>query len=95
MRESIIRSNIIKYLRSAGAYARSVHGSPYMAGMPDIVACYNGKALMLEVKCPKKQATPLQAAELERWRNAGAIAEVVHSVEDVACLLKSIAPMTS
>jgi hypothetical protein len=64
------------------------HGSVYSAGQPDLLGCYQGRTLALEVKRPGGRPTKLQLATLEKWRNAGAIAAVVRSVEDVRELLE-------
>lgn len=87
LERDIVRA-ILTYLnRLPCCYARKVHGSTYMAGWPDIIACHNGRLLALEVKQPGRQATPLQAAELAKWRAAGAVCGVVCSVEEVKVLL--------
>lgn len=58
------------------------------AGRPDIDACYQGQAFKLEVKRPGGRLTKLQAERLARWRAAGAVAEVVCSVDDVKRLIE-------
>lgn len=89
--EKSITAGILRYLNSLpGCYACKVHGGPYMAGWPDIVGCYQGRALALEVKRPGNRATKLQLAVLRKWREAGAVAGVVTSVEDVKELVSLI-----
>jgi hypothetical protein len=41
------------------------------SGIPDIIACYNGKFLAIECKAGKNKPTPLQERELNRIMNAG------------------------
>lgn len=60
----------------------------YSAGEPDIDCCYRGRAVKLEVKRPGGKPTKLQEATLGKWKAAGAIVGVVHSVEDVKELLR-------
>jgi hypothetical protein len=88
MRESAIQQKILDYLRGLPeCYARKIHGSIYGSGIADILGVYRGRALVLEVKQDGKKATPLQARELDRWHQGGAIVGVVCSVDDVQALL--------
>ena len=57
-------------------YMGIYHFSPYMAGMgrsgiPDIIACYNGKFLGIEGKAGKGKTTALQERELHAIDAAG------------------------
>ena len=57
---------------------RIYHFSPFMAGMgragvPDIVACYNGKFLGIECKAGKGKVTALQGRELDGICAAGGV----------------------
>lgn len=89
-REVTITKNILAYLKMVpGCYARKTVGGPYGGGWPDIVGCWRGRMLALEIKTRTGRCTPLQTAELVRWEGSGALAGVVRSVEDVALLLKS------
>lgn len=89
-REASIVRAILEYLNSLpGCYAEKTWGGPYgNAGRPDIDGCINGRALKLEVKRPGGRLTKLQAERLARWRAAGAVAEVVCSVDDVKRLIE-------
>lgn len=49
-------------------------------GCSDLLVCFRGKFLALEVKRPGEFETPKQAAFLERVRQAGGFARVVRSV---------------
>jgi len=82
--EKTIVDAILKYLNSLeGCRARKIHGGPYMAGWPDILAIKNGRAYFFEVKRPGGKATKLQLYELDEWMRAGATVAVVESVEAV------------
>ncbi len=60
------------------------HGGLYgTAGVPDIICCYKGRFIALEVKAPDGKPTALQEATINRIREAGGVAEVVRSVEEV------------
>lgn len=71
-----------------GCYVIKTHGSIYSAGQPDLLGCYQGRTLALEVKRPGGKPTKLQQAVLKKWEAAGAITAVVTSVEEVKELLK-------
>ena len=87
--ESSITKSILKYLNGLpGCYAVKTRGDYRQAGQPDILGCYQGRTLALEVKRPGGKATPLQLATLAKWRQAGAVAGVVYSVEEVKKLLE-------
>ena len=86
--EKSIVNSIKRYLdKLPGCYVIKTHGSAYGAGQPDILGCYQGRTLALEVKRPGRKPTKLQQAVLKKWEAAGAIAAVVTSVEEVKELL--------
>lgn len=82
---------ILRLLRRAGAFAEKTHGSAgTRIGMPDIIACYKGYYIALEVKVPGKHATVPQERVLEEIRTAGGWGEVVTSVAEVKGILQVI-----
>ena len=59
------------------------HGSAFThRGRPDIEFFYKGHALFLEVKCPGARCSRAQTVEMKRLNDAGAIVEVVDSVDE-------------
>ena len=52
-------------------------------GVPDLLIVLNGRAVFLEVKVPGNNATPLQLRRLDEIRNAGGVAMVCRTVEEV------------
>ena len=53
-------------------------------GNPDIICAVEGRLFLFEVKKPEGgRLTKLQEATMKEWRNAGVVAEVVVSLEDV------------
>lgn len=87
--EKAIVNAIKRYLdKLSECYVIKTHGSIYSAGQPDLLGCYKGKTLALEVKRPGGKPTPLQLAVLKKWEAAGAIAAVVTSVEEVKTILQ-------
>ena len=88
MKESTLQHQIITYLRGRGAYVFKVVGSPYQQrGTPDLLVCWHGKFIGIELKIPGQEATPIQEHEIHKIREAGGCGVVVKSVGDVAILL--------
>jgi len=90
--ERAIVKAILAYLNGQpGCLARKRWGGGMgVAGDPDIDACIRGRSVQLEVKRAGEKPTPLQLKRLDEWRQAGAIAAVVTSVEDVKSLLTEV-----
>jgi Holliday junction resolvase len=78
--ESKISRAILTELRKAGAFAFKVHGGPMMmVGLPDIVACVDGRFVCFETKTPAKRKNVSRAQQRihELIRRAGGVAVVV------------------
>ncbi|MDT6519718.1 VRR-NUC domain-containing protein [Enterococcus faecium] len=88
--EKKAENSIKKYLDKLGAYYLKVHGSMYQpAGTPDILVCVNGRFIGIEVKRPGGgTVSALQKSKLNKIENAGGVAIVARSVEDVSTVLK-------
>lgn len=91
MRESQIQSIIMQNLRNRGAYIVKVIVAT-KTGIPDILCCYRGKFIGIEVKRPEtiKTVTELQKYNIEEIKKAGGIAIVATSALDVINLLEDI-----
>ncbi len=86
MLEKEIVAAIKKYLASLGSdvFFWKEHGGPYgTSGVPDIICCYKGRFLGLEVKLPDGRLTELQRRAIQKINDAGGIACRVESVEQV------------
>nr|WP_307989850.1 VRR-NUC domain-containing protein [uncultured Niameybacter sp.] len=90
MKESDIVRAILKYLKTIpNCFAWKEHGGMYgTAGVPDIIACIGGRFYAFEVKTEKGKATALQEATIRKIQNAGGIAAIVRSVDEVRVLLQ-------
>lgn len=89
--EKQIVNKIVEYLREVPqCVVRKRHGTAFgTAGDPDLYGTLAGRHFELEVKREGNPPTPLQEKRLEEWRVAGAMAGVVHSVQearDVLCV---------
>ena len=85
MKEKSIENKIKQYLKTVeDLYFFKEHGGLYgTAGVPDIICCYKGRFIALEVKAPDGKATALQDATIRRIIGAGGIARIVRSLEEV------------
>lgn len=78
--ESKISRAILTAIRKEGAFAFKVHGGPMMlVGLPDIIACVDGRFVAIETKTPEKRknVSAAQARIHELIRRAGGVAVVV------------------
>ena len=84
MKEQDIQKKIINYLEDIGAYVVKVV-SATKAGVPDLLVCYEGKFIAIEVKTPETRSnvSALQSYNLSKIENAGGYSLVAWSVEQV------------
>ena len=80
MLEQGIQTRIIKALSSKGVYVVKVV-SASRNGTPDLLCCFKGRFIAIEVKRPGEKPTELQNAKLEKIREAGGVAVWVDSLE--------------
>jgi len=92
-REKVLTDQVLKYLRARGGWWVKIHGGPYQtSGIPDIVGCYRGKFLGLEVK-PSGRKSDLslrQQVTLTRIRDAGGISALISSTQDALDVLDEV-----
>ena len=89
--EQAIQSDILKYLKSVGAYTIKVSAAT-KAGIPDIICCYKGRFIAIEVKRPeaKTNVSPLQVANISMIVNAQGRALVAWDKERVITFIDNI-----
>ncbi len=92
MNEATLIQSIRKYLATLpDCFFWKEHGGQYgTAGIPDIIACYKGRFIALEAKVGKNKPTKLQAATIDKIRQADGTAAVVYSVEDVKAVISEM-----
>lgn len=91
--ESKLQNDIQKRLKSKGAWVLKTHGGPFQRkGIPDLLVCYNGVFIGMEVKLPNKlnTLTELQRNQLRSIKESGGIACVVTSVNGAEKILDKI-----
>ena len=95
MKESDIVKTIMKYLKSVPqCFCWKEHGGMYgTAGIPDIIACINGRFVAFEVKTETGKLTKLQEITIQKIRNARGQAFKVTSAAEVAAILKELEVM--
>lgn len=84
--ESKLVVKIMKALRQRGGWWFKVHGgATQITGIPDILGCYEGRFVAIEVKLPlpgRVKASPRQNLMLARIARNGGAACIATSVED-------------
>jgi len=92
MKESDIVAAIKRYLKTVeGCFFWKEHGGMYgTAGIPDLILCYKGRFIGLEVKTDEGKPTKLQEATIRKIKACGGIAVVVRSVAEVKAIIESI-----
>ncbi len=84
VKEKQIENKIKKWLEGNGYWWMKVHGDMFQkSGVPDILACVNGKFVGIEVKRPGGRLSELQKYNIERIQAAGGVAFVATSVDEV------------
>ena len=86
--EGAVKQDIRNILTQAGAYHAVIHQSGFgVAGIPDILACYRGRFLGIEVKAPGRKGTALQLRQLELINGAGGLGLIADDPDKVRELL--------
>lgn len=90
--EKHIVNDIKKALTKKGAWVTKTHGSLHSAGLPDILACYKGYFIGIEVKRPETRhtVTPRQQAFLDQIQAAGGVSGVATSVDEALDLVELV-----
>lgn len=89
MKEADIVKAIMRFLKTLpNCFAWKEHGGMYgTAGIPDIIACIDGKFYGFEVKTDIGKPTKLQESTIRKINKAGGTAVVVRSVDEVKSIL--------
>ena len=89
MLESAIQKKISTWLTTQGWCVKVINANK--RGTPDLLACIDGRLVAVEVKRPGGRLSKIQEAQLQNIRDAGGIAIVATSVDDVVAKLSAIA----
>jgi hypothetical protein len=87
--EKNIVAAILRHLKALPrCFAWKTHGGIYgTSGIPDIIACVDGRFCAFEVKQPAGTLTLLQETTLRKIQAAGGLACKVTSVDEVSAAL--------
>lgn len=91
--ETRLTNRILKELRLEGGFWFKVHGGPMQeSGIPDIIGCYMGRFVALEVKLPNSDSklSLRQRAKLHSIRHSGGYPYVVRSTLDALRVTSAI-----
>lgn len=81
--ETKLVEKIIDRLKAEGGFWVKIHGGPMQqTGIPDIVGCYKGKFIGIEVKILGNKPSALQTVVLKELEEAGAKCGVAYSIEE-------------
>jgi hypothetical protein len=80
--EAKVKASVVKLLKKHNIYYffPATHGFG-RSGVPDIICCFDGKFLALEIKAGNNQPTALQEREMDRIFDAGGSAYVINEDE--------------
>lgn len=81
--EAIIKDEIRAWLRAQGAYVFSPVQQGYGMQTLDLLVCWGGKFVAIEVKAPGKKPTPRQVNIMVEIENTKGLAFWVESLSDV------------
>lgn len=74
-----------------GGWGFKVHGGPtMMVGLPDLIFCYRGQFVAMEVKMPEGVVSNIQRRRIKEIRDAGGHAYVVRSVASAVRVLARV-----
>lgn len=87
-KEGSLQERIQKLITQRGGYCFKNHGDMTTEpGRPDIVCCYKGLFVAIEVKVDNNKPSPAQGIHCRKIWQAGGIAVIVWSVKEVERLL--------
>lgn len=84
--EQKIQKEIINEIEANGGYVIKVVAAT-VGGVPDLIACIDGRFLGIEVKKPGNDTSPLQAYNIRKIIKSGGIGAKIYSVDELKNLL--------
>ena len=90
MTEQQIQNKIIKYLKTISYVVKIISASK--SGIPDLLVCYKGRFLTLEVKTPDKKnnVSDLQQHNINEIVKNGGLAYVVWELNQVKEIIEGL-----
>ena len=92
MKESQFSREVTQYLESKGAIVNNQTGSMFSkVGVSDLLVCYKGFFIALELKVGRYQPDPLQISYLQKVREAGGFGLILRdNIHELMVLLHCI-----
>lgn len=92
MKEAQFSREVTQYLESKGAIVNNQTGSMFSkVGVSDLLACYKGFFIALELKVGSYQPDPLQISYLQKVRDAGGFGLILRdNIQELMVLLSCI-----
>lgn len=84
-KEKQIENSIKEYITNLGGLCYKIHGGDLYqeTGIPDLLVCYKGLFMGIEVKDPGGKASAIQLAQGARIQKAGGHFLIAKSLQDV------------
>lgn len=81
--ETLLVEKMMLHLKAKGGWWMKIHGSPFqIAGVPDIIGCYQGRFIAIEAKMPGNGPSQIQSKVISLLKAAGARVGVAYSVKE-------------
>ena len=92
MKEAQFSREVTQYLESKGAIVNNQTGSMFSkVGVSDLLVCYKGYFIALELKVGNYQPDPLQLSYLQKVRDAGGFGLILRdTIQELMVLLSCI-----
>lgn len=92
MKEGTLVKKMKDYIKDRGGYVENIWGGGFQAaGIPDLVGCYRGYFIGIEVKVGRNTPSEIQKAKIQMINDAGGYGIIVwDSLDDVIALLERI-----
>lgn len=92
MKEAQFSREVTQYLESKGAIVNNQTGSMFAkVGVSDLLVCYKGFFIALELKVGNYQPDPLQLSYLQKVRDAGGFGLILRdNIQELMVLLSCI-----
>ena len=82
--EALLTRSVRQLLNAAGIFNYKNWGGPMgTPGISDIIGCYKGRMIAIELKAPKGAVSPAQQAFIDRINEAGGLAFMAKDLETV------------
>lgn len=88
MNETTLTKKVIVAIRSRGYWAMKAGAGPYQQpGIPDVLACVNGRFVGIEMKVGRNTPSPIQKLTLDQMALAGAVTGVAYTLEEALAIV--------